>query len=79
MPYHKTGEMMQVIDGGKTNDAKVPSLVVKTEVKRVLKDLDHQTAGDFVDAVNDKLRAMIVRAGQRAADNGRKQVRPCDL
>lgn len=70
--------MMQVIDGGKPNE-KSASLVVKTEVKRMLKDMDHQTAGDFVDAVNDAVRKLIVRAGQRAADNGRKQVRPCDL
>ena len=69
---------MQVIDGGKPNE-KVASLVVKAEVKRMLKDMDHQTAGDFVDAVNETVRKLLVRAGQRAADNGRKQVRPCDL
>jgi hypothetical protein len=54
-------------------------LVVKGEVKRVLKDLEHHTAGDFPDALSQQVEQLIRSAAKRAAANGRKQVRRCDL
>lgn len=60
-------------------EAEVKSLVVKSEVKRILKDLEHQTASDFPDALSQQVEQLIRGAAQRAAANGRKQVRRCDL
>lgn len=55
------------------------SFVVKAEVKRVIKELDHQTAGDFTEALSQRVETLVRDAAKRAADNGRKQVRGYDL
>lgn len=55
------------------------SFVVKSEVQRIIKDLAHQTGGDFTDALSRQVETMIRRAVKRAADNGRKKVRGHDL
>lgn len=59
--------------------AETKSVVVKSEVKRIIKELNHQTASDFVDTLSQQVDAMIRTAVKRAADNGRKQVRSHDL
>ena len=55
------------------------NVIVKAEVKRMIKELEHQTASDFTDALNRQVEQMIQAAVRRAGDNGRKQVRSCDL
>ena len=54
-------------------------LVVKAEVKRIIKELDHQTASDFADALSRHVEHVVRAAVKRAAANGRKQVRGYDL
>jgi histone H3/H4 len=54
-------------------------LVVKAEVKRRIKDSECQTAGDFVDALDETVQELIEQAIQRARENGRKQVRRHDI
>lgn len=55
------------------------SLIIKAEVKRRIKQMEGQTAGDFPDALNQKVETIVKEAVGRAQANGRKQVRGCDL
>jgi len=55
------------------------SLIIKAEVKRRIKDMEHQTGGDFPDALNKRVERIVKDAVSRAHANGRKQVRGCDL
>jgi hypothetical protein len=69
------------IDGGKSEakSDETKSLIIKSEIKRFIKDKDGLTAGDFADALNEKVTALIDSAIVRAQKNGRKLVRPYDL
>lgn len=55
------------------------TLLVKAELKRRIVAGDHQTAGDFPDALEKMVDGLVQGAMRRAKENGRKQVRPCDL
>lgn len=66
------------IDGSKTAEP-AKSVIIKTEIKRVIKDKDGLTAGDFVDALNEKVIGLVDAAVVRAQANGRKLVKPTDL
>lgn len=72
---------LQVIDTQPDDDvdATPKTYLVKAEIKRLIKRLDHQTAGDFLDALNALVGDLVEGAITRAAANGRKQVRACDL
>lgn len=53
------------------------SLVVKSKVKDVVKDM--RFAGDFADALDKKVSEIVKGAASRAKANGRATVRPNDL
>jgi hypothetical protein len=55
------------------------SVLVKAEIKRMLKDMNHQVAGDFIEALNQQVCLLITQASVRADRNGRKQIRSHDL
>ena len=52
-------------------------LVVKAKIKDVAKG--YNVAGDFADALDKKLRALVADAVARAEANGRKTVMAKDL
>ncbi len=54
-------------------------LVVGSKVKERIREQDARMAGEFLDAVNAEVDAMVARAVQRAKDNNRSTVRPQDL
>jgi histone H3/H4 len=53
------------------------SLIVRSKVKSAVKNM--RFAGNFYDALDKKVDAVIKEAAKRAKDNGRATVRPCDL
>jgi len=67
--------VLKVVDD---NDAP-KSFITKAEVKRRIKQLEHNTASDFCDALNAAVSDMVDKAVERAKENKRKLVRPCDL
>lgn len=54
-------------------------LVVASAVKDVIKKSDMNCAGDFCDALDKKLEAVVNDAVARAKSNDRKTVRPGDI
>jgi len=55
-------------------------LVVKSKVKDYVKSLgDYQVSGDFVDALNEKVAAIVEYATKRTAANQRKTVSAKDV
>lgn len=52
-------------------------LVVKSKVKEIVKNMN--VSGDFADALNEVLVAMVAQAAARAEANGRKTVGARDL
>ncbi|MFA5888009.1 MAG: DUF1931 domain-containing protein [Candidatus Nanoarchaeia archaeon] len=52
-------------------------IVVRSKVKDFAEGMN--VAGDFADALSDKVVAMIKEAAKRAGENGRKTLKPCDL
>ncbi len=52
-------------------------LVVKAKVKEFAKGMN--VAGDFAEALSDKVAGLIKDAAQRAKDNGRATVKARDL
>jgi hypothetical protein len=64
--------------GGKKGGTK-ENLVVGTKVKDVVKAAGLQSSGELIEAVSDRVHAMITAATQRASGNGRKTVRAYDL
>ena len=52
-------------------------LVVRSKIKDVVKDCN--VAGDFAEALSEKVEQLIKDACRRAKDNGRKTVQPRDL
>ncbi len=53
------------------------SIIVRSKIKTVVEDLN--VSGDFGDALNDKVVALIKEAAGRTKANGRKTLKPCDL
>lgn len=52
-------------------------LVVKAKIKDAAKGMN--VAGDFAEALSDKVAILIKEAAQRAKDNGRATVKARDL
>ena len=55
----------------------IKMLVVKSKVKEYVKDCN--VAGDFADALNEEMKALISKAEERCKANGRKTVQSRDL
>jgi hypothetical protein len=53
------------------------SLIVRSKVKSAVKGM--RFAGDFYNALDKKVDAVVKEAAKRAKDNGRATIRPCDL
>lgn len=53
--------------------------VVESKVKEQIKAAEMNCGGDFVDALDKKVEAVVVRAIERAKSNDRKTVRAGDL
>ena len=54
-------------------------VVVVSKVKDLIKTEDMNCAGDFCDALDKEVEALIKKASARAKSNDRKTVRPGDL
>lgn len=54
-------------------------LIVASKLKDAVKKKKCQSSGDLVEAVSDRVHAMIEEAANRAKKNGRATVRPYDL
>ena len=54
-------------------------LTVASQVKEVIKKSEMNCAGDFCDALDKKIEALVNDAVNRAKSNDRKTVRPGDL
>lgn len=55
------------------------ALTVASQVKDVIKKSEMNCAGDFCDALDKKIEALVNEAVNRAKSNDRKTVRPGDL
>ena len=55
------------------------SIIVQSKVKEAIKGLELRTDSNVVDALNDKVNAMLKDAAARAKSNGRGTLRPYDL
>jgi hypothetical protein len=64
--------------GGKKGGSR-EILVVGTKVKDVVKAKGLQSSGELIEAVSERVHAMITAATERASGNGRKTVRAYDL
>jgi histone H3/H4 len=54
-------------------------LVVGSKVKELVKENGCQSSGELIQAVSEKVNALVTAACKRASDNGRKTVRAYDL
>ena len=63
----------------RTAAASVGNVVVASKVKDAVRSADIRMAGDFPEALNAEVHALIARATERAKNNGRGTVRPNDL
>ena len=54
-------------------------LVVGTKMKDVVRNAGCMSSSELLEAVSDKVQAMLMAASQRAKENGRTTVRPYDL
>ena len=52
-------------------------IISKSKTKESVKECN--VSGEFYTALDGKVRELIATAEQRAKENGRKTVRPCDL
>ncbi len=60
----------------------MPTLVVRTQVKEILKDSKSNVenmSGDFMEKLDEKVNALILEAVKRAKENGRRTVMGKDL
>jgi hypothetical protein len=55
------------------------ALVVGSKVKALIKSKKCLTSGDLLDALTDKVAAIVTAATERAKKNGRSTVRSHDL
>lgn len=65
----------------KRRPAKKPALnlIVGSKVKEAIKGHGYRMAGDFGDALNAKVHALLAAAVERCGKNNRGTVRPHDL
>ena len=54
-------------------------LVVGSKVKNYMRDKGVKSSGDLVEAVSAKVYQLLDAAVERARENKRSTVRPCDL
>ncbi len=54
-------------------------LIVQSKVKEHIKEGGKRMSGDFVDALDDKVKALVDEAIRRAEGNGKGTVKPNDL
>jgi hypothetical protein len=54
-------------------------LIVQSKVKEHIKEGGKRMAGDFVDALDDKVKEIVDEAIRRADGNGKGTVKPNDL
>lgn len=54
-------------------------VVLNSRIKEIARQAKVRVAGDFADAVNDEVNALIKRAIDRAKKNNRQTVRPQDV
>lgn len=54
-------------------------LIVQSKVKEHIKQGGKRMAGDFVDALDDKVKSIVDEAIRRAEGNGKGTVKPNDL
>jgi hypothetical protein len=54
-------------------------LVVGSKMKDVVKAAGCMSSGDLIEAVSEKVHALLADAAARAKGNGRSTVRPYDL
>lgn len=52
-------------------------LIVKSKIKEAVEDVN--VGGDFVDALNLEVIALLQKAAKRCKENGRKTLKPQDL
>ena len=63
----------------KAAKAAAVQVVLASRIKEVARAANVRVAGDFVDAANDAVVALIKKAIGRAKDNGRQTIRPQDI
>ena len=54
-------------------------LIVQSKVKEHIKEGGKRMSGDFVDALDDAVKALVDEAIRRAEGNGKGTVKPNDL
>lgn len=54
-------------------------LIVQSKVKEHVKELGKRMSGDFTDALDEKVKALVADAVKRAEGNGKGTVKPNDL
>lgn len=54
-------------------------LVVQSKVKEHIKQGGKRMSGDFIDALDEKVKAIVSEAVRRAEGNGKGTVKPNDL
>ena len=54
-------------------------LVVGTKMKDVVKAAGCMSSAELLEAVSDRVHALLIAAAERAKQNGRSTVRPYDL
>lgn len=54
-------------------------LIVASKVKETNSEADLRTGGNFMEALNEQVHALIAKAQDRCAANGRSTLRPEDL
>ena len=54
-------------------------VVIASKIKDAIREAGCQSSGDLVEAVSDRVHAMILEAVARAKQNGRATVRAHDL
>lgn len=54
-------------------------LIVSSKMKDAVKAAGCMSSGDLIEAVSDRVHALLEAAVVRAKENGRATVRPCDL
>lgn len=57
----------------------IPNLVVASKVKERIKEAEIRVSSEFMDQLNMRVDALIGEAVERAKENKRGTVKPCDL
>lgn len=59
--------------------AEVADLIISKTRTKATVNADYNVSSEFYSALDQKVRELIAAAERRAAENGRKTLRPCDL